>query len=59
MRRRHGFTPRTGESQPLGEFTEAGKFGRMFPKLPSFTPSQQSLTELGEAINDPSPICRS
>jgi hypothetical protein len=55
MRRRHGFTPRTGESQPLGEFTEAGKFGRMFPKLPSFTPSQQSLTELGEAMNDPSP----
>ena len=55
MRRRHGFTPRTGETQPLGEFTETGKFGRMFPKLPSFIPSQQSLTELGDAMNDPSP----
>ncbi|GAX42593.1 hypothetical protein NIES4075_35950 [Tolypothrix sp. NIES-4075] len=55
MRRFHGFAPRTGESQPLGEFTETGKFGRMFPKLPSFTPSIASLTELGEAMNDPSP----
>jgi Animal haem peroxidase len=55
MRRRHGFTPRTGETQPLGEFTESGKFGRMFPKLPSFIPSTESLTELGNAMNDPSP----
>ncbi|MGI2908207.1 peroxidase family protein [Tolypothrix sp. VBCCA 56010] len=55
MRRRHGFPPRTGENQPLGEFTETGKFGRMFPKLPSFTPSIASLTELGDAMNDPSP----
>ncbi len=55
MRRFHGFTPRTGENQPLGEFTETGKFGRMFPKLPSFTPSIASLTELGDAMNDPSP----
>jgi Animal haem peroxidase len=55
MRRRHGFPPRTGENQPLGESVKTGKFGRMFPKLPSFTPSIQSLTELGEAMSDPSP----
>lgn len=55
MRRRHGFSPRTGENQPLGEFAPSGKFGRMFPKLPPFTPSIESLTKLGEAMNDPSP----
>jgi hypothetical protein len=55
MRRFHGFAPRTGENQPLGEFTEAGKFGRMFPRLPSFIPSKESLTELGNAMNDLSP----
>ncbi|HBL11553.1 MAG TPA: peroxidase [Cyanobacteria bacterium UBA11162] len=55
MRRRHGFSPRTGENQPPGEFAPVGKFGRMFPKLPSFTPSIESLTELGEAMNDSNP----
>lgn len=55
MRRRHGFSPRTGENQPLGEFAPSGKFGRMFPKLPPFTPSVESLTKLGDAMNDPSP----
>ncbi len=52
---RHGFAPRTGENQPLGEFVQTGKFGRMFPKLPPFTPSESSLKELGDAMLDPSP----
>ncbi len=55
MRRRHGFTPRTGENQPPGEFAPTGKFGRLFPQLRPFTPSVESLTELGNAMNDPSP----
>ncbi|MBD2338860.1 peroxidase [Calothrix sp. FACHB-156] len=55
MRRRHGFAPRTGENLPLGEFTRPGKFGRLFPRLRPFTPSVESLTELGNAMNDPSP----
>lgn len=53
MNRRHGFNPRTGENQPLGEFAPTGKFGRMFPKLPPFTPSNESLAELGNAMLDP------
>lgn len=53
MIRRHGFGPRTGETQPLGEFAPTGKFGRMFSKLPPFTPPEKSLEELGEAMFDP------
>ncbi len=53
MIRRHGFGPRTGENHPLGEFAPTGKFGRMFPKLPPFTPSSESLEELGNAMLDP------
>jgi len=52
MSRLHGFSSRTGENQPLGEFAQTGKFGRMFPRLRSFTPSIASLTELGNAMND-------
>jgi len=52
MYRLHGFASRTGENQPLGEFAQTGKFGRMFPRLSTFTPSIESLTELGEAMND-------
>ncbi|MBV6625783.1 MAG: peroxidase [Rivularia sp. (in: Bacteria)] len=52
MSRLHGFSYRTGENQPLGEFAPTGKFGRMFPRLRAFTPSIGSLTELGEAMND-------
>ncbi|MBU7581413.1 MAG: peroxidase [Nostoc sp. TH1S01] len=55
MRRRHGFPPRNGEKQPLSEFAPAGKFGRLFPKLRPFTPSVESLTDLGNAMSDPSP----
>lgn len=55
MVRRHGFAPRNGENQPQGEFAPTGKFGRLFPRLKAFTPSVQKLTELGEAMNDPSP----
>ena len=52
MSRLHGFSSRNGESQPLGEFAQTGKFGRMFPRLRPFTPSTESLTELGDAMND-------
>lgn len=55
MGRQHGFPPRTGESQPLSEFAPVGKFGRLFPKLRPFTPSKESLEELGNALNDPTP----
>lgn len=52
---RHGFSPRNGENQPLGEFAPTGKFGRLFPRLSAFTPSVEKLTELGNAMNDPTP----
>lgn len=52
MSRLHGFSSRNGENQPLGEFAQTGKFGRMFPRLRAFTPSIESLTELGKAMND-------
>jgi Animal haem peroxidase len=55
MASRHGFGARTGENQPPGEMVSTGKFGRMFPQLPGFTPSVKSLTELGDAMNDPTP----
>lgn len=47
---RHGFSPRKGDHQPPGEFSQTGKFGRMFPRLRPFTPSIESLDELGEAM---------
>jgi hypothetical protein len=46
----HGFAPRKGEEQPLGQFVPTGKFGRMFPELRPLTPSVESLTELGDAM---------
>lgn len=52
MTRLHGFAQRTGDNQPLGEFSQTGKFGRMFPQLHPFTPPNQSLKELGEAMNE-------
>ncbi len=52
---RHGFGPRKGDQQPPGEFALTGKFGRMFPRLRPLTPSVESLTELGNAMVDPSP----
>ncbi|AKG21636.1 peroxidase family protein [Calothrix sp. 336/3] len=55
MQQRHGFGRRTGENQPLGEFSTMGKFGRMFPRLPAFTPTIESLTALGNAMNDLNP----
>ncbi|RUT05142.1 myeloperoxidase [Dulcicalothrix desertica PCC 7102] len=55
MARGHGFSARNGENQPLGEFTQTGKFGRLFPRLPAFTPSVEKLTELGNAMIDPNP----
>lgn len=55
MARLHGFSSRNGENQPLGEFAQTGKFGRMFRKLRPFTPSIESLTELGNAMNDIDP----
>jgi len=51
----HGFSTRTGENQPPGKFTQTGKFGRMFPELRPLTPSLESLTELGNAMNDANP----
>ncbi|MEH2275580.1 MAG: heme peroxidase family protein [Nostoc sp.] len=55
MSRQHGFTPRKGEHQPASEFAQTGKFGRLFPKLRPFIPSEESLKELGNALSDPSP----
>ncbi|WP_424096039.1 peroxidase family protein [Moorena producens] len=55
MLRRHGFGPRKGEHQPPSEFAPTGKFGRMFPNLPAFTPSEEGLTQLGNAMNDTDP----
>jgi hypothetical protein len=52
MTRFHGFGDRTGDKQPLGESAPTGKFGRMFPRLRPFIPSEQSLIELGEAMSD-------
>lgn len=46
----HGMGSRTGNETPLGQFTDPGKFGRMFPKIPPFTPPTQSLEELGRAM---------
>jgi hypothetical protein len=46
----HGMSSRNGNETPLGQFTDPGKFGRIFPKLPPFTPSIQSLEELGKAM---------
>lgn len=51
----HGFSTRTGENQPPGKFTQTGKFGRMFSELRPLTPSLESLTELGNAMNDANP----
>ncbi|ARV59241.1 peroxidase [Nostocales cyanobacterium HT-58-2] len=51
----HGFSARNGDNLPLSEFAPTGKFGRMFPKLSPFTPSKESLTELGNAMSDSSP----
>jgi hypothetical protein len=55
MAMQHGFSPRNGENQLLGEFAQTGKFGSMFPRLPAFTPTVQKLTELGEAMIDSNP----
>ena len=52
VRRLHGFSPRKGENQPLGEFAQIGKFGRMFPSLRPLSASVESLTELGQAMLD-------
>ena len=48
----HGFSVRNGDNTPLGAFTRSGKFGRMFPELPPFAPSIESLTALGDAMTD-------
>ena len=55
MVRFHGFSPRTGEKQPPGQFAQTGKFGRMFPELRALTPSLDDLEELGDAMNDANP----
>ncbi len=52
MARFHGFGDRNGDQHPLGVTTPTGKFGRMFPALRPFVPSEESLTELGEAMSD-------
>ncbi|MBR8834753.1 MAG: peroxidase [Stigonema ocellatum SAG 48.90 = DSM 106950] len=52
---RHGFGPRTGDNQPRGQTVQSGKFGRLFPELDPFIPSEESLTELGKAMVDPEP----
>lgn len=52
MARFHGFSDRTGDKQPLGQFASSGKFGRLFPELRPFTPSEESLEALGMAMED-------
>jgi hypothetical protein len=52
MARFHGFSNRNGDQVPFGVTAPAGKFGRMFPALRPFMPSEASLTELGEAMSD-------
>lgn len=51
----HGFGPRRGDEQQI---EQTGKFGRMFPKLPSLTPSNESLIELGKTMILSSPDSR-
>ncbi|XGW00088.1 MAG: heme peroxidase family protein [Leptolyngbya sp. BL-A-14] len=48
----HGFSVRNGDNTPQGAFAPTGKFGRMFPELPAFVPSIDSLTALGNAMTD-------
>ncbi|MBW4545460.1 MAG: hypothetical protein KME25_13580 [Symplocastrum torsivum CPER-KK1] len=55
MVRFHGFSPRTGENCPPGQFAQTGKFGRMFPELRALTPSLDALEDLGDAMNDANP----
>ncbi|WP_342087718.1 peroxidase family protein [Dyadobacter sp. OTU695] len=50
--RGHGFGTRTEEYQPLGQFAQTGKFGRMFPLLKSLVPPAPSLEALGAAMID-------
>lgn len=52
MQRFHGFGNRTGDKTPVGQFVPTGKFGRMFPQLRPFTPSEKALSDLGEAMVD-------
>ncbi|MBW4578067.1 MAG: hypothetical protein KME42_00645 [Tildeniella nuda ZEHNDER 1965/U140] len=52
MSPKHGFSVRNGDNTPQGAFAQTGKFGRMFPELPAFTPSIDSLTALGNAMTD-------
>lgn len=55
MARFHGFGPRKGDNQPLGQFVPTGKFGRMFPELRPLTPPKASLEALGNVMVDPTP----
>ncbi|MBD2075541.1 peroxidase [Phormidium sp. FACHB-592] len=48
----HGFSVRNGDNTPQGAFAKTGKFGRMFPELPAFTPPIDSLVVLGNAMID-------
>lgn len=49
---RHGFFARRCEDVPAGGTAPTGKFGRMFPNLPAFTPDPESLKLLGETMVD-------
>ncbi len=57
----HGFSPRSGDLQPLSQYVPSGKYGRMFPKLPPlFQPGNlketekilEALTKLGNTMVD-------
>ncbi|MCF0060568.1 heme peroxidase family protein [Dyadobacter chenwenxiniae] len=50
--RGHGFGTRTEECQPLGQFSQTGKFGRLFPLLKPLVPPAASLEALGAAMID-------
>lgn len=52
MARFHGFSDRTADQYPMGVTAPTGKFGRMFPALRPFIPSEESLVELGAAMTD-------
>ncbi|MEO6282992.1 MAG: heme peroxidase family protein [Dyadobacter sp.] len=50
--RGHGFGTRTEEYQPQGQFSQTGKFGRLFPLLKPLVPPAPSLEALGAAMID-------
>src|SRR2546425_1212613 len=51
----HGFAARSIDTYPQGQYVPSGKFGRMFPMLEPFLPSDDALYELSKAMLDTKP----